>query len=123
MRYVNQNYETIDESEVDLSQGYVFQNTIIKEDAIEPDNITKFAYDDDEYEEVNIYVRVPQREQIQQEIQERKNYLTDTDYAIIKIAEGSATPGEYEDVIARRKLAREQINEYERQLELLGDDI
>lgn len=116
MRYVDQNDQTIPESEVDLENGYVYEQTIIKEDAIPPDDITKFAYDDDDYEVVKVYVRIPTEEKIRKEIQERKTYLNDTDYVVIKIAEGVASTSEYQDVIARRTLAREQINILEEEL-------
>ncbi|GEM_PF-6120975 len=39
-----------------------------------------------------------------------KKQLTDTDYVIIKIAEGAATTDEYADVIAQRQVWREAIN-------------
>lgn len=46
-------------------------------------------------------------------IEELKQKLADTDYAIIKIAEGSATAEEYSDVIEQRKAWREEINRLE----------
>lgn len=46
-------------------------------------------------------------------IMEFKNKLADTDYAIIKIAEGAATTEEYADLIAQRQLWREEINRLE----------
>ena len=45
-----------------------------------------------------------------------KRQLSETDYVVIKIAEGSATAEEYADVIAQRKQWRKEIN----QLESLG---
>lgn len=36
----------------DLTKGYLQPKTIIKSDAIPPDDVTKFAWDDDDYEEV-----------------------------------------------------------------------
>ena len=48
-----------------------------------------------------------------QEIADLKQYLADTDYVIIKIAEGVATAEEYADVIAQRQSAREKIRGYE----------
>lgn len=55
MRIVNENFETIKESEVDLSKGCLITATVIKEDAEPIDDITKFAWDDDDYEEVQMY--------------------------------------------------------------------
>ena len=46
-----------------------------------------------------------------EKIAELKAQLTATDYAVIKIAEGSATAEEYADVIAQRKAWRAEINE------------
>lgn len=43
-------------------------------------------------------------------IQRLKQKLADTDYVVIKIAEGAATMEEYADVIAKRQQWREEIN-------------
>lgn len=56
MRYVNQNFETIKETDVDLSKGRLEIATGIREDATPIDNTTKFAWFDDDYEEVQMYV-------------------------------------------------------------------
>lgn len=48
-----------------------------------------------------------------EEIFELKKKLTDSDYAIIKIAEGSATAEDYADLIKQRKAWRTRINELE----------
>lgn len=53
---------------------------------------------------------------IECQIAELKQKLDDTDYAIIKIAEGSATHSEYADLIEQRKVWRNEINELEKQL-------
>lgn len=45
------------------------------------------------------------------EINELKQKLADTDYAVIKIAEGSATVDEYADFITQRREWRKRINE------------
>ena len=47
------------------------------------------------------------------EINELKMFLSDTDYVVIKIAEGVATPEDYADVIAQRQSARARIRELE----------
>lgn len=51
------------------------------------------------------------------EIAELKRKLSDTDYAIIKIAEGAATAEEYADIIAQRETWRNRINELEKEIE------
>lgn len=56
-------------------------------------------------------------ELIQQEIQELKQYLTQTDYIVIKIAEGEEPTAHALEVISERKRARARINELEEQLE------
>ena len=45
------------------------------------------------------------------EINELKQKLADTDYAVIKIAEGSATVDEYADLITQRREWRKRSNE------------
>lgn len=49
-------------------------------------------------------------------IAELKQKLTDTDYNIIKIVEGSATLSEMANIIKQRKMWRAEINELEKQL-------
>lgn len=51
------------------------------------------------------------------EIIELKKKLTETDYAVIKIAEGAATPEEYADIIGQRATWRARINELEAELD------
>lgn len=54
------------------------------------------------------------------EIRELKDQLRETDYAVIKIAEGAATAEEYSEVIAQREVWRARINELEAELETDG---
>lgn len=60
-------------------------------------------------------VFVPQESSLER-IVKLKRQLSETDYVVIKIAEGSATAEEYADVIAQRKQWRKEIN----QLDSLG---
>lgn len=53
MRVINEDGITI--TEYDLSLGELTQAIVIKEDAVPPDNIEKFAWADDDYEEVQVY--------------------------------------------------------------------
>ena len=46
-------------------------------------------------------------------IEELKTKLAETDYVVIKIAEGEATAEEYSEVLANRKAWRAEINELE----------
>ncbi len=52
----------------------------------------------------------------QNRIKELKQMLFDTDYVVIKIAEGVATTEDYADVIAQRQVWREEINQLELEL-------
>ena len=52
----------------------------------------------------------------QMQIAELKQKLVDTDYAVIKIAEGSATKEEYSEIIKKRQMWREEINKLESDL-------
>lgn len=61
------------------------------------------------------YVPAPS---VSEQIAELKRKLSETDYAVIKIAEGAATAADYADLIAQRKTWRAEINKLEDQ----GDD-
>lgn len=50
-------------------------------------------------------------------ITELKSKLSESDYAIIKIAEGAATAEEYADLITQRAAWRAEINELEKNIE------
>ena len=115
MRILNTRYEEIAESEVDLAKGRMYPTKIIRPDAEPVDNVTKFAYADEDYETVRIYERIPDEILTERRIDDLKRKLTDTDYVVIKIAEGVATAEEYTDVIANRKAWRGEINALEAQ--------
>lgn len=53
---------------------------------------------------------------IADQVAQLKQKLAETDYVVIKIAEGAATKEEYADVIAQRVEWRERINELENSL-------
>ena len=55
MRIIDENYNTIQESEADLEKGFLVNALSVREDAKPIDNITKFAWSDDDYEEVKMY--------------------------------------------------------------------
>ena len=55
MRIIDENYDTIQESEADLEKGFLVNALSVREDAKPIDNITKFAWSDDDYEEVKMY--------------------------------------------------------------------
>lgn len=51
MRYVDENNIAITEDQIDLSKGFVAIVQVIKEDAPPIDNVNKFAYTIEDYEE------------------------------------------------------------------------
>ena len=55
-----------------------------------------------------------------QEIRELQKYLEETDYVVIKIAEGAAQSQEYEEIITKRQKARNRINELQEELAAIG---
>lgn len=91
------------------------------EKAEEYSNVADWCNEGGEYhiEEQGEYYAVvkntePTEEEIKQaRINELKQMLFDTDYVVIKIAEGSATKEEYADVIEQRKSWREEIRDLE----------
>lgn len=115
MRLLDKDHNEIAESDVDLTKGRLYVTDIIRPDAAPVDNVTKFAYADEDYETVQIYERIPDSVLSERRIDDLKRKLTDTDYVVIKIAEGVATADEYADVIANRKAWREEINALEKQ--------
>ena len=87
----------------------------IKKDAIPPDGVNKTVWADDDYEEIE--VEIPEEElPVDMRLTLLKQRLTDTDYIVIKIAEGVATAEEYAETLEQRKLWRTQINELENTL-------
>lgn len=53
MRVVNRNFETI--TEYDLSKGELLEVTTLKEDMTPVDNVTKFAPDNEDWEQALMY--------------------------------------------------------------------
>lgn len=113
MRILNALDQEITREQCDLTTGYLQEETVIRTDAAPIDNITKFAWADEDYETIQRYVAVPEKQRQAQRIAWLKGQLSTTDYAVIKIAEGVATPEEYADMIAQRQAWREEINQLE----------
>ena len=67
----------------------------------------------DEYEDVYRYVPYTAAERAKMRIEVLKAQLAETDYAVIKIAEGAATAADYADLIAQRQVWRAEINNLE----------
>lgn len=58
MRTVNQQGETI--TDYDLSKGVLTPAKVIREDAAPIDNVTKWAWAEDDYEDVMMYIETPE---------------------------------------------------------------
>ena len=71
----------------------------------------KEAYD--EYENIQRFIKFTQKELNSFRIEELKQKLNETDYCVLKIAEGSATHDNYSEIIAKRREWRKEINNLE----------
>ena len=72
---------------------------------------SKEAYD--EYENIQRFIKFTQKELNSFRIEELKQKLNETDYCVLKIAEGSATHDDYSEIIAKRREWRKEINNLE----------
>ena len=113
MRILDEHGQTLTEEQCDLTAGFLREEVIIRPEAEPIDNVAKFAWADEDYETILRYVVTPEAERSAERIAQLKLRLAETDYAIIKIAEGAATAEEYAEVIAQRQEWRAEINELE----------
>lgn len=113
MRILDEQGQPLTEEQCDLTAGFLRQETIIRPEAEPIDNVAKFAWADEDYETILRYVAVPEAERRAERIAQLKHRLAETDYAIIKIAEGAAAAEEYAEVIAQRQAWRAEINQLE----------
>jgi len=60
MRYFDETGEQIPENYADLAKGFLVPFAAVKEDAVPIDNVTKFAWDDEDYEDAMMYVLNPE---------------------------------------------------------------
>ena len=116
MRVINKNGETI--TDYDLTKGRLIPRRIVRKDAKPIDNKTKFAWNKDDFEEVQVYV--PNREKsIPEKIRELKAQLSATDYKVIKCSEcqllGQDMPYDVAELHAERQAIRDRINELEKE--------
>ena len=100
----------------DLLKGKLIKRSIIRKDASPIDNITKFAWDVEDFEEVQMYV--PNREKsAKEQINELKKQLEATDYKVIKCSEcqlmGLDIPYDIIALHVERQAIRDKINELE----------
>jgi hypothetical protein len=116
MRVINQNFETI--TVYDLTTGRLVPATVIRVDATPIDNVKKFAWADEDYEDVLMYVPNPVKT-ITQQVAELKAQLSATDYKVIKCSEcqllGMEMPYDVAALHAQRQEVRDQINALEQE--------
>ena len=85
-----------------MSQGYLNVVVRAKEGAYDTiDNITKFALSEDDYEIIKEWIEPPISSILNNQITALKKQLTDTDYVVIKIAEGVAVKEDYAEVLKK----------------------
>lgn len=80
------NGNVLPEDKVDLTKGYISYNIVIKKDAEPIDNITKFAWNDNDYEEVQVYTPFPKEKleamQTPSADEDRDAMLVDIEYRL-----------------------------------------
>lgn len=116
MRVVNPKGETI--TEYDLTVGRLISRKVVRADAPPIDNKEKFAWTEEDLEEVQMYA--PNRKKSKAEkIRELKAQLSATDYMVIKCSEcqllGLEMPYDVGVLHTRRQAIRNQINELEQE--------
>lgn len=116
MRVVNEKFETI--TKYDKKAGKLVPATSLREGATPPDNITKFAYSDADYEPVKMYIPYPVKT-TKDKIAELKKQLEATDYRVIKCSEcqllGEEMPYDIKELHAERQAIRDEINKLEQE--------
>ena len=112
MRVIDNKGQTL--TEYDLSAGQLRPASVIREDAVPIDDVTKFAWDAEDYEQVMLYTPNPVKT-VTERIEERKQKLRETDYHIIKVMEGASTLDACVEVIKQRALWRKEINDLEQE--------
>lgn len=140
MRIIDEQGIELQEQDIDYSQGYIEEEEILvaHHEAIEaveeqghweteaeypnggkdvawvvdvPGVKAKDAWD--EYETVLRFKHYSAQEIAEQEIEQLKAQLKETDYIVIKIAEGVATWEEYPEMKEKRQVWRDEINRLE----------
>lgn len=99
-------------TEYDLTKGRLITRKLLRKDAKPIDNITKFAWEEDDYEEVRMYI--PNREKSKaMKINELKEKLSTTNQKIIDCSEyymlGLELPYDIATLHVERQAIRDQI--------------
>lgn len=116
MKVIDKNRNII--TNYDLSKGTLINRRIVREDAKPIDNVTKFAWTNEDFEEVQMYI--PNRvKSAKEQINELKAQLSATDYKIIKCSEcqlvGKEMPYDVATLHEERQAIRDQINQLEQE--------
>lgn len=98
---------------VDLTNGFLVDKYILKDGVTEVDFVTKHEYVEDDFECVQQYIKIDSEDVKNRRIEQLKGMLRDTDYNIIKIAEGVMTTQECDEIIKKRASWRKEINDLE----------
>lgn len=106
----------LNEADLDLERGRLIPTNRIKPDAKPVDDVEKFAYEDDDYEDILEYIVPDEAEWLERQIDTFKRELADTDYHILKVVEGAKSLAECAEVMLKRKGWRSKINELEARL-------
>lgn len=116
MKIFDQSGKELNEADLDLERGRLIPANRIKPDAKPVDDKTKFAYEDDDYEDILLYEMPDEAEWLERQIDTFKRELADTDYHILKVVEGVKSLAECAEVILKRKGWRSKVNELEARL-------
>lgn len=114
MRVIDEKGQSV--THYDLSAGRLIDAIVIRPEAAPIDNATKFAWEDGDYEKVQVYI--PNSEETpEQKIAQLKAQLAATDYRIIKCAEHRLlelpTPYDMAQLHEQRQALRDEINRLE----------
>lgn len=87
-------------------EGFEYINVV---ETLPDGDVTDYKYIDGVY----VYDPLPKADDNSTRIAELKQMLADTDYIVIKIAEGAATWDEYPGIKEQRQIWRDEINKLE----------
>ena len=116
MRVIDREGNTL--TEYDLTKGRLITRKVVRADAEPIDNEKKFAWTDEDFEEVQMYI--PNREKSKAEkIADLKARLSKTDDKVIECSEchllGQDMPYDVAELHRERQAIRDQINELEKE--------
>lgn len=107
----------------DLQNGNLVIYTRVKPDAKPIDNVVKFAWDDEDYEEYAIYKPNVSYENVEREIAKCFHELSITDYVPCKTVDMLTTCNNIEDIIDTLSVIQKEYGEILARREVLRDRI